>query len=81
MGMRGERGRILVVFLLVLLFGSSTGPLLTSAPSQTTIESLVEPEWVQFDLREGVYHDAWGEMDEHLAVSYTHLTLPTIYSV
>lgn len=66
MGMRGERGRILVVFLLVLLFGSSTGPLLTSAPSQTTIESLVEPEWVQFDLREGVYHDAWGEMDEHL---------------
>jgi len=53
------------VFVLLLLFSTSSSLLLPTDSSDEV--TTFNPEWVRFDVREDVYRDAQGVMDEHLA--------------
>ena len=63
--MSGGKNRRWVILFLFLLLAASTGPMLnaTSVPDE---ERILEPQWVRFDIKEDVYHDAVGILDESL---------------
>ena len=48
------------VFVVLLLFSTSSSLLLPSQPSGEV--TTFNPEWVRFDVREDVYRDAQGVM-------------------
>ncbi|MDG1552811.1 MAG: hypothetical protein P8Q87_04710, partial [Candidatus Poseidonia sp.] len=63
--MSGGKNRRWVILFLFLLLAASTGPML-DANSVSDDERILEPEWVRFDIKENVYHDAVGILDESL---------------
>ena len=63
--MTGGKNRRLVVLFLLLLLAASASPMLSIEPPSNGEEAL-ENEWVRFDIKENVYHDAVGILDESL---------------
>ena len=73
--------------LLVILFIFSGIPM---GNQSVSVSDEPEVEWIRFDLPEDSIRNLVGQLNENLSmeerpllapVSYTHLTLPTIYSV
>ena len=63
--MSGGQNRRWVILFLFLLLVASTSPMM-SENSRIDSEEILEPEWVRFDIKENVYHDAVGILDESL---------------
>ena len=63
--MTGGKNRQLVVIFLILLLGASTSPMF-SIQSPPSTEDNLDNEWVRFNIKEDVYHDAVGVLDESL---------------
>ena len=53
------------VFVLLLVLSTSSSLLLSDDGGQGD-SSTFNPEWIRFDVREGVYNEAFGLLDEHL---------------
>ena len=53
------------VFVLLLVLSTSSSFLLSDDVGQSD-SSTFNPDWVRFDVREGVYNEAFGLLDEHL---------------
>ena len=54
------------VFVLLLVLSTSSSFLLSDGVRETDATSF-NPEWVRFDVRDGVYNDAFGLLDEQLS--------------
>ena len=63
------------VFVVLLLFSTTSSLLLP--PSQSDEVTTFNPEWVRFEVREDVYHDAKGVMDETLTPEHRALEART----
>ena len=64
--MAGVTQRSSAVIFVALLVLSTSSSLFFSDESRDTEGLSLSPEWVQFDVKEGVYFDAEGVLDEHL---------------
>ena len=60
------------VFVLLLLLSTSSSLLLPNDGTNTT-PTTFNPEWVRFDVREDVYRQAHGLLDEHLSTEHRGL--------
>ena len=82
-----ENQKIMKSSRLVIAIALAGAALLPVAKAQTDLAAQVETK-AQHDARMGWWREAkfgmfihWGVYSVPAAVSYTHLTLPTIYSV
>lgn len=62
--MAGDSSRICAGVFVVLLLASTSGSVLMPTSQQTDVQSAYPPNWVRFDIRDDVYHNAEGTMDE-----------------
>ena len=65
--MAGESRRATAVIFVLLLLASTSGSVLLPSDSSEAQPTTFNPDWVRFDAKEGVFHDALGTMDDVLA--------------
>ena len=74
--MAGVSNRLSAGVFVVLLLFSTTSSLLLPA-SQSDEVSTFNPDWVRFEVRQDVYHDAKGVMDDTLTPEHRALEART----
>ena len=64
--MAGYSSRICAGVFVLLLLASTSGSVLMPKAQNDEVQSPYPPNWVRFDIKDDVYHDAVGEMDNTL---------------